>query len=136
MSQVIFALRKAIRAPLAADSDFTGIVGGALVYDLAPRRAEPPYVTFEDVEARDWSTGTDKGYEQLLGLSVWAREGGQSQALAAAERVADVLDDATLALDGHRLIQMRVTAVELRRTRDAQFLRATVRLRATSEVAA
>ena len=102
----------------------------------APRGAQPPYVTFEDVTANDWSTGTDKGYEQHLGLSAWAREGGQSQALAVAERVAALLDDAGLALDGHSLVQMRVTGVELRRTRDGQFLRATVRLRATSEVAA
>jgi hypothetical protein len=52
----------------------------------------------------------------------------------AAERMADLLHDAALALAGHRLVLLRVTATEADRDDKANLARATLRLRALTEV--
>ena len=56
-------------------------------------------------------------------------------ALAVAERFDAILDDAALALDGHRLINLRVTELVSERDKDTQLTRVTLRLRAVTEVA-
>ena len=62
----VVSLRKALHAALAADAALAALLGGARIHDEAPRGAEPPYLTFGDARARDWSTGTDKGAEHAL----------------------------------------------------------------------
>ena len=64
------------------------------------------------------------------GPSAAARE----TAFAVAERLAAILDDAPLSLDGHRLINLRVTEIASTRDHDSQLIRATIRLRAATEV--
>ena len=46
-----------------------------------------------------------------------------------------ILDDAPLVLDGHRLVNLRVTALSSARDKDTQLTRVTLRLRAVTEVA-
>ena len=54
--------------------------------------------------------------------------------LRAAERIAALLHEAPLALDGHRLVSLRVAAVETARVEKANLARVTLRLRALTEV--
>ena len=133
MTSPVLSLRAAIRARLVADAALVALLGGPKVHDEPPRAAEPPYVTFADVQARDWSTGGDRGHEQRLGLSVWSRQGGDREALTIADRVATLLDDADLTPAGHRLVNLRVTAQEVARPDRAGLRRVTLRLRAVTE---
>jgi hypothetical protein len=131
----ILALRAAILARAEADADLVSLMGGQLrLYDEPPRAAEPVYALFGDVSAADWSTDLDRGHEQDLGLVVWSREGSARSGLAVAERLAALLDGADLPLLGHRLVNLRVTAIAAARDRDARLARVTVRLRAATEV--
>jgi len=52
----------------------------------------------------------------------------------AAERIAELLDDASLALLGHRLVALRVVAFAADRDESSNLARATVHLRAVTEV--
>ena len=66
---------------------------------------------------------------------MWATPGSAKTALVAAERMADLLHDAALALAGHRLVLLRVAAIECERDdKTTNLARATLRLRAVTEV--
>ena len=135
MTSPILALRRAILDRAAIDAELIGLMGGSLrLFDEPPRAAPAIYALFGDVKAADWSTDFDRGHEQDLSLVVWAERGSARDALAAAERLAAIVDDAPLALDGHRLINLRVTEIASGRDKDSQLIRATIRLRAVTEV--
>ena len=135
MTSPILALRQAILAAAQADPDLAALMGGAArLYDEPPRAAEPVYAVFGDVSAEDASTSSERGHEQDLALVVWSREGSARSGLEAAERLAAILDEAPLVLAGHRLANLRVTSIAADRDRDTGLARATLRLRAVTEV--
>ena len=132
----ILALRQALLAALAGDAELAGLMGGAVrLHDEPPRAAEPVYAVFGSGSARDASTGTERGHEHDAAITVWAKPGSARTALLAAERMAERLHDADRALDGHRLVLLRVAALEADRDGEANLARATLRLKAVTEVA-
>jgi hypothetical protein len=134
MSGPVLALRAAILTHLSADAELASLMGGAArLYDEPPRAAEPVYAVFGSGAALDWSTDTDRGHEHEATIVVWAKSGSARSALLAAERMADLLHDAALAPAGHRLVLMRVTALESDRDEKANLARATLRLKAITE---
>jgi hypothetical protein len=133
MTHPVLALRAAIRAAALAEPGLAALAPEGIA-DAAPRGRPRPYAVFESVEVRDWSTGSDTGHEQLLVIAVHAREGNDAQAFTLADALARRLDGADLALDGHRLVNLTVTASESRRAREPGHLRVALRLRAVTEV--
>jgi hypothetical protein len=130
----ILALRRAILETSSTDAELAALMKGALrLYDEPPQGAEPVYALFGDVTARDWSTDTDRGHEQDLAIVVWSERGSARTGLMAAERFAAILDDATLSLEGHRLVNLRVTEIASDRDKDTQIARVTLHLRAITE---
>lgn len=137
MTSPVLALRAAIGARCAADSGLAELLGGAgRIFDEPPRGAAPPYAAFGEAETRDWSTSSDRGHEHDLRIVVWAAPGSTAGAVAAAERLAGLLDESDLTLSGHRLVSLAVTEQAVDRDPDTNVGRVTVRLRATTEVAA
>lgn len=135
MTSPILALRRAVLERAADDAELKALMGGTLrLYDEPPRGAEPVYALFGDVTAQDWSTDFDRGHEQDLRIVVWSEPGSARAGLSAAERLAALLDDAPLILDGHRLANLRVTEIASGRDKDTQLARVTLRLRAVTEV--
>jgi len=135
MSGPILALRAAILSHLSSDAELATLMGGTVrLYDEPPRAAEPVYAVFGDAAARDWSSDGGRGHEHALAIVVWAKSGSARTALAAAERMADLLHDASLAPAGHRLVLIRATAIEGDRDDKTSLARATLRLRALTEV--
>ena len=133
MSSAVIALRKAVRAALIADAPLLALLGGAKIFDEAPRDALTPYVTFGDALARELSTSLYPGLEQVLVLHVWSMQGGAREGLEIADRIAFLLDDAAMTLDTHRLINLRFSAVETIREDSGRFVRVALRLRAVTE---
>jgi hypothetical protein len=134
MSSAILALRAAIQARLAADAPLTGLIGPGRVHDEAPRAAKGVYVVHGDVDARDWSTGSDSGCEQEVTLVVWAGESGSSRlALEAAAAIVESLDHAPLALSGHSLVNLTWQSTELARDARTGLAFVTARFRAVTE---
>lgn len=134
MSDAILPLRAAVQATLSADAGLTALIGPGRIHDEAPRGASGVYVVHADVEARDWSTGSERGCEQDFGLTVWAGESGSSRlALEAAARVAAVLDEATPAVSGHRLVNLRWRSSRLARDGATGLAFVALRFRAVTE---
>lgn len=127
------ALRKAIHISLAADAPLAALLGGARIFDEAPRATEPPYVTFGEARTRDWSTCTDRGAEHVVLIDVWTEYRGAGASLTIAGRIEALLHDAALTLDDHRLVNLRFEQVESRRENQGRFARASLRLRAVTE---
>lgn len=137
MSSPLLPLRAAIRARCLGDPSLATLMGGAArLFDEPPRGEPPVYALFGDATLRDWSDTGGRGHEQDLAITVWARPGSAASALQAASRISDLLDDADLALDGHRLVALAATALEAARDPETRLARATLRLRAVTEVLA
>ena len=130
----ILALKAAIRTALLADVTLTTQLGGPQVFDDVPRTANAPYVVFGDATARENGTVSDAGHVTDLTLVVWSRQGGSKEALAIADRIATLIDDAALAPSGHHLVNGRVISTEVRRQPDKDLTRVTLRLRLVTEV--
>jgi hypothetical protein len=129
------ALRAAIRDALAADVPLTTLLGGAKIFDEPPKGAAFPYVTLGEARTADFSTGTESGAEHQLTLHAWSRQGGHREAHLIAGALLQALDDAPLALAGHRLVNLRFAVADVRRESDGRTYRALVRFRAVTEPA-
>jgi len=126
-------LQEAVFAVLSGDATLAALLGGARVYDGAPRNAEAPYVHLGEFAARDWSTATEAGREILFGVVVWWRTPGRSEGLLIADRVTTLLHDAALTLDAYRLVNLRHVATETARLEKPEGRRAVARFRAVVE---
>lgn len=129
------ALRAAVHDALVADAALTGALGGAKVYDEPPRAAAFPYVTLGEARIADYSTGDARGQEHTLTLHAWSRQGGHREAHVIAGALLQALDDAPLALAGHRLVNLRFAVADVRREADGKTYHALVRFRAVTEPA-
>ena len=135
MSSPTRALQEAVFSALSADAALTALIGAGQIHDGPPRNAAAPYVHLGEINARDWSTSTEAGTEIVFAVVAWSRLPGRSEALAIAERVREVLDDAALALVGHRLVNLRHISTETARADKPEGRRAVVRFRAAVEPA-
>lgn len=129
----VLALREAVTARLTGDATLVEMLGGKRLYDEPPRGIAGVYAVLSDTRLRDWSTGSDRGHEQDFSVTVWASAGGAAPALRAAARIEALLHDTALALDGHRLVNLRVTSSDTRRDERANRSRIALRLRAVTE---
>ncbi|MFG1247997.1 DUF3168 domain-containing protein [Xanthobacter flavus] len=127
------ALRAAIHATLVTDAALVALLGAPRIHDVPPGDADFPFVTLGEAVVADWSTATEAGTEQALTLHVFSRSGGRAEAFAIAARLQAVLHDAALALEGHRLANLRATTAEVRRESDGRTFHALVRFRAVTE---
>lgn len=128
-----WSLQKAVFATLNADATLTGLIGAGRVHDDAPQHAAFPYLTFGQSTFTDWSTATDDGAEHVLTLHVWSRAAGKKEAQAIMRAVRRGLHDRSLALEDHRLINLRHELSETSRDPDGETVHGIVRFRAVTE---
>jgi hypothetical protein len=128
------ALQQAVFSTLAGDAALSALIGGARLYDGAPRNAAAPYVHLGEFVLRDWSTATEAGLELRFEVVAWSAEPGRSEALSIAARAVELLDDAALAVAGFRLVSLRHLGTATAREKKPEGRRATARFRARVEV--
>jgi hypothetical protein len=133
MASAGWDLQKAVYAALSSDLTLTTLLGGANIHDAAPRDAAFPYVVIDQMQMRDWSTGTEAGTEHMLTLHVWSDYAGKREACDIADGIRTVLDGAMLPLEDHRLINLRHQYSELKRDEDGQTHHGVLRFRAVTE---
>lgn len=130
----MLALREAVTAALRADAALAALMGGeARIHDEPPRAARHVYAVLGEASARDWSADGAPGHQHAFTITVWSVEGSARPALAAAARIAQALDDAPLALAGHRLVTLRPAAAETARDRATGRVRVALRFTALTE---
>jgi len=135
MSTAAVALRAAVHEALNADAALVALLGGPKVFDEPPPGTAFPYVTLGEASVADFSTGEARCEEHRFTLHVWSRQGGHREAHLIAGALLTALDDAALALPGHRLVNLRFAVADVRREADGRTYHALVRFRAVTEPA-
>ena len=102
MTSATLALQRALLAHLRADATLATSALAGHIHDAAPRDASFPHLVVEEATTRDRSGLAAALTEHRLALRVLSRKGGRHEALSLAGLVEAALDDAPLALDGHR----------------------------------
>lgn len=133
MGGTALELQKAIFSALSQDAALTALTGGPRVFDRVPASTPFPYVTFGRTSLYDWSTGTESGVEQLFTLHVWSKAQGKAETLAILERIAALLDDQPLPIDGAALVSIRLEFSEVRYDEDLAVHHGLARFRALVE---
>lgn len=128
-----WALQEAIHQHLASDSGLVGLLGGPRIYDHVPRNSSYPLLTFGQSVAREWATGTEDGEEHILTLHVWSDGGSRKQAHEIMHAVKRALNDASLPLVDHRLVDIRHEFSDARPEPDRKTYHGVVRYRAVTE---
>jgi Protein of unknown function (DUF3168) len=129
----IIALRAAIITSLRGDPTLTGLLGGAQIYEDVPRTAVSPFVTFGEISAKDWSTSTETGVEQVLTLNIWSKQTFMRRTLTVADRINNLLQDTHLTLNGHCLVTLHLTNIDSKYEDSGRWLRTSLRFRAVTE---
>jgi hypothetical protein len=129
----VIALRKAIRARLLSDAPLIAALGGPRVYEEAPQGAATPYALFTEAQMRDWSGALSRGAEQFMTIAVVSTQRGLGPALGVAQQITELLDETSLSLEGHSLIDLRFVSMDTKRDASGRFARVAVIFRATTE---
>jgi hypothetical protein len=132
MTAAAWALQQAVYATLASDGAVADVAGDR-IFDAAPRGSAFPYIVIGDDRESDWSTATEPGSSHALTIHIWSRAQGRRETRLAAEAVVAALNGASLALDGHTLIDLRWLESESVRESDGETVHAQLRFRALTE---
>ncbi|MEE9589689.1 MAG: DUF3168 domain-containing protein [Hyphomicrobiaceae bacterium] len=128
-----WALQESVYQALQSDGPLVSLLGGAKIYDRAPRDAALPYVTFGQSVARDWSTGTEEGEEHILTLHIWSEQPGRKETQEIIKALRDALNNAALGVTNHHLINIRYEFSDTRRDPEGETFHGIVRYRAVTE---
>lgn len=109
------AIQKAIYDALTASPELMALVTG--VYDRVPqldeRQLDPsaafPFVVVGDDDLLDWDTDTEVGQTAECEVSVWSRYSGRTQAKAIQDEIYNVLNRATLNVQGFHFVDCLYT---------------------------
>lgn len=127
------SLQQAMRSALLARTPLTTLLGGAHVFDEVPRGANPPYVMFTGCETRDWSVADQKAHEHFISLEIATNARSRTLAQSLAGEIETALDNATLTLVDHRLVNLRLVFSTVARARSNENHSAILRFRAATE---
>lgn len=134
MSLTAWPLQQAVFAALSADVALQGLIGNPpRVFDEPPGDAALPYLLIGEGSEQDWGTTTEFGAEHALMIHVWSRKGGRKQARAILAAVYEVLHEASLALDGFHLVNLRFVLSQVLVEADALTYHGFARYRAVTE---
>ena len=126
-----FALQTAMRDALLARAPLLALLGGGHVFDEMPRGEQEPYVAFTAIETRDWSVQGQKAHEHFVTLEVKTRSRSRKLAQDIVSEIEAALDDVALVLNGHALVNLRLTFWTVARSNDV--FSAVVKFRAATE---
>jgi hypothetical protein len=133
MTAAALALQTALFARLTTDAGMLAAVGGPRIHDAVPQPPEFPYVTFGQSIVRDAASDLAAADEHQLTFHVWSRARGRAQTWQIIEALRTALHEQSIALDGHRLINLRLEFAEARRLTDADYIHGLARFRALTE---
>jgi hypothetical protein len=133
MASAGWDLQKSVYTTLQASASLAALLGGKRIYDAVPQDAVFPYVIIDQMQIRDWSTGTEKGFEHVVLLHVWSHHEGKREICEIGDALRGVLDGAELPLDEHRLVNLSHQYSDLKRDDDGKAYHGIVRFRAVTE---
>lgn len=105
MIPATLALRQTLVAALREDAGVAELVAGR-VYDHVPSREVFPYIQIRTDQSRAWDTSNDRGAEIMVEINVWSRQEGRRECEIVLQAVLDALQDRSLTLTDHRLVNL------------------------------
>jgi hypothetical protein len=132
MTSAGLELQKAMLALLRGDVALEKLIDNR-VFDRVPDKAEFPYVTLGNSSIYDWSTATERGSEHLFTLNVWNRASGRKSVLAIMNIIDRLLERSTLALAGHRVVNLGLQYSQARAEDNRDGYLGILRYRAVTE---
>lgn len=125
-------LQKSLFAALKSHAALQTLMGGEVrIYDQIPEKVVFPYIALQRTQS--WPLTADASGEELaLSLMVVSRFGGSEEVKAIAATLRTFLDAASLSLEAHRLINVRVSFVDVFRSSDLHNYYALLRVRAVA----
>ena len=132
MTNASWALQSAVFAALTADATLQSLIDTRL-YDAVPLNPTFPYAVLGDGKETNADTATEEGSEHQFNVTVWSQGGGHQESKSIADAVRFRLNNATLSLDGHALVDLRFQDCEYARESDGQTYSATLSFRAVTE---
>jgi hypothetical protein len=127
------SVQQAMRTALLARAPLLTLLGGAHVFDELPRGANAPYVFFTGIDTRDWSVADQKAHEHFVGIEIATNSRSRSAAQSIAHEVETALDNATLTLVDHKLVNLKIIFINVARTKAVDNYGAVLRFRAATE---
>ena len=118
---------------MKADGDLLTLLGGAKLYDEPKRNSDLPYLTLATSYSRDWSTGSDRGDEHRLLLTVWTGTEDRALQQSILDHVRRLLTDPSLSLTEHDLVNLIIERTDLRTDRKNRLLQGILQIRAVTE---
>jgi hypothetical protein len=122
-----------MRAALVAHAPLVALLQGEHIYEELPHGAQASFVTFAEAETRDWSTKEAKAHEHFVTLAVRTNSRSRKLASDIAAEIEAALDNAPLALAGHRLVNLRLVFWSIARAKSGDGYAGTLRFRAATE---
>ena len=122
-----------MRNRLLEHPPLTVLLGGQHVYEELPRGVTTSFVSFGDIETRDWSVADAKAHEHFVVLGIRTNSRSRRLAQDILNEVEAALDGAPLSLLGHTLVNLRVIFWSVARDKSGETFGATVRFRAATE---
>jgi hypothetical protein len=132
MTNASWALQSAVFAALSADATMQSLIDTRL-YDAVPLNPTFPYAVLGDGKEINADTATEEGSEHQFVVTVWSQGGGHQESKSIADAIRFRLNNATLSLDGHALVDMRFLNCDYARQTDGQTYSATLSFRAVTE---
>ena len=133
MSNSGLAVQEAMRAALLAHAPLITLLQGHHIHEEMPRGAREPFVSFGDIETRDWSVADQKAHEHFVTLAVRTNQRSRKLAQDVVAEIETALDNAALTLAGHTLVNLRLVFWSVNRDKTAETHNATLRFRAATE---
>lgn len=129
------ALQKALIEHLRADDGVQALLGEpARIWDQPPDKPDYPHLLIGRSESRPYDA--DGGAtEHILTLTARSTFGGSEEAKAITAAVRAALNEASPEIEGGRLVNLRVTYVDVFRAADWRRTLGVVRVRAVTEPA-
>jgi len=136
MTNASFALQSAVFTALSADETMQSLLGvPPRIYDAVPPNAAFPYAVLGDGSETNAGTATEEGSEHIFAVTAWSKRGGHAESKSIADAIRFRLNNATLSLDGHALVDLRFMDCDYARDSDGETYSATMRFRAVTEPA-
>lgn len=128
------ALHKALLDHLRGDTALKALLGDpARIFDEPPEPRVYPLLLFGRAETRPWGGVDGEGVEHALTLTCLSQFDGAEEAKAIVAAIRTRLHGAELTLEGHRLVNLRVTYSDIFRAPAWRPLHGVIRVRAVTE---
>jgi hypothetical protein len=128
----VWEMQKAVYTALSGDATLTAMISG--VFSHVPQDTAFPYIKFDNIIAKDWSTKSNLGIQATLPIHIFSRGRGDKEALNIAAEVKRVLDDAGLSMTGCTMVSLKFSDVKVSELSDGVTWQAVTGFRAMVQV--